>query len=535
MIEDLRDHPRKLTVKADVCLIGAGAAGITIARELAGTGLSVCLTEGGGLQFEYAESQALYAGTNVGLPVSLEGGRLRFFGGTTNHWSGRCAALSELDFRPRPWISHSGWPLDRAEIDPYYVRARAVAGFGSTWRSDEQTMALLKAPLPPLNPEWIRPFVWNYAPPMKDAATWRWANAYGAFLAERGDIRTLLHANFAEFSLSKDRARVLSLTVRALTGVAATVEADKYVLCCGAIENARLLLLESQRNSGGCGNDHDLVGRYLMQHLRGTAGLIVSSEPIMGHVQNQFNVLRDSSGAQVEVGLTLSPEIMEREGLLNCSSILQYEPDRESGVTAAQDIWRALQTGHWPADVGEKVGLIAEDFQQVAGVVEQHLASRQTLASGGVPSKSAVLLVDLEPEPDPESRVLLADDSDALGLRRVKTDWRHGRLERRTATRLASLVAAEFARVGIGRTRLEPWLRDERVSVQDALAGVPHYMGTTRMSDDPRHGVVDRNGAVHGMENLYVAGSSVFPTAGQANPTLTIVALGLRLADHLRE
>lgn len=534
MIEDLRDHPRGLAVKADVCLIGAGAAGITIAREFAGTGLRVCLVEGGGMQFEYAESQSLYAGTSVGLPVPLQAGRLRFFGGTTNHWEGRCAPLSEIDFRRRPWISHSGWPLDRVEIDPYYQRACEVAGFGSKWRSDEETLALLKAPLPSLNPEWLRPFIWNYAPAMKDAATWRWANAYGTLLAKADNIRTLLHANFAEFSLSRDRARVVSLTVRALTGVAAMIEAEKYVLCCGGIENARLLLLESQRNSGGFGNDHDLVGRYFMQHLRGAAGLIVSTEPMMAHLQNQFNVLRGPDGMQVEVGLTLTPEIMEREGLLNCSSILRYEPDRESGVTAAQDIWRALQTGHWPPEVGEKVGLIAKDVQQVAAAVEQHLASKQTLASGGVPSKSAVLLVDLEPAPDPENRILLADDRDALGLRRVKTDWRHGEPERRTAMRLASLVAAEFARVGIGRTRLEPWLRDERVSAVDALEAVPHYLGTTRMSDDPREGVVDRNCAVHGMENLYMAGSSVFPTAGQANPTLTIVALALRLAEHLR-
>jgi choline dehydrogenase-like flavoprotein len=145
-----------------------------------------------------------------------------------------------------------------------------------------------------------------------------------------------------------------------------------------------------------------------------------------------------------------------------------------------------------------------------------------------------VFLVDLEPAPDPDSRILLADDRDALGLRRVKTDWRHGALERRTATRLASLVGAEFARVGIGRARLEPWLRDERVPLADALEGVPHYMGTTRMSEDAQEGVVDRNCAVHGMENLYVAGSSVFPTAGQANPTLTILALAIRLADRLR-
>lgn len=534
MIEDLRDQPRGLSVQADVCLIGAGAAGITLAREFAGSGVRVCLVEGGGLHYEYAESQALYAGTNVGLPMTLEGGRLRFFGGTTNHWAGRCAPLSEIDFRRRPWIAHSGWPLDRAEIDPYYPRAREVAGFGSKWRSDEETLALLKAPLPTLNPQWLRPFIWNYAPAMKDAATWRWANAYGALLADADNVRTLLHANFAEFSLSKNGARVVNLSVRTLNGVTAKIEAEKYVLCCGGIENARVLLLESQRNSGGFGNDHDLVGRYFMQHLRGTAGLLAGTLPAMAQIQNQFNVLRGPNGLQVEVGLTLTPEIMEREGLLNCSALLQYEPDPESGVTAAQDIWRALQSGHWPPEVGKKVGLIAEDIPQVVGVVGQHLASKQRLASGGVPSKSALLLVDLEPVPDPESRILLGDDRDALGLRRVKADWRHGGLERRTAMRLATLVAAEFARAGIGRTRLEPWLHDDRVPVADALAGLPHYIGTTRMADDPREGVVDRNCAVHGMENLYVAGSSVFPTAGQANPTLTIVALALRLAKHLR-
>jgi choline dehydrogenase-like flavoprotein len=534
VIEDLRDYPRGLAVQADVCLIGAGAAGITIARELAGTELRVCLAEGGGLQYEFAESQSLYAGTNVGIPVPLQAGRLRFFGGTTNHWSGRCAPLSEIDFRRRPWIPHSGWPVDRTEIDPYYQRACEVAGFGSKWRSDEETLALLKAPLPLLNPEWFRPFIWHYAPAMKEASTWRWAKAYGTLLAEADNVRTLLHANFAEFSLSRDRTRVGSVTVRALNGVAATIEAKNYVLCCGGIENARLLLLESQRNSGGFGNDQDRVGRYFMQHLRGRAGLIVSAEP-MTRLQNQFNFLRGPDGLQVEVGLTLTPEIMEREGLLNCSSVLQYEPDRESGVTAAQDIWRALQTGRWPPEIGDKVGLIAEDFQELAGVLEHRLASNRTLAGGVIPSKSAVLLVDLEPAPDPESRVLLADDRDALGLRRVRTDWRHGERERQTAARLASLVAAEFARVGIGRTRLESWLRDERVSAVDALDGVPHYIGTTRMSEDPREGVVDRNCAVHGMQNLYVAGSSVFPTAGQANPTLTIVALALRLAKHLRE
>jgi choline dehydrogenase-like flavoprotein len=533
VIEDLRDHSGQVAIQADVCLVGAGAAGITIARELAGTGIRVCLVEGGGLEYEVAESQALYAGTSVGIPVPLQEGRLRFFGGTTNHWSGRCAHLSEIDFQRRPWIPNSGWPFERAELDPYYVRAHEVVGFGSRWRSDADTLSLLKAPLPPVNPDWFQPFIWHYAPAMKEAPTWRWANAYGALLREAANVRTLLHANFAEFSLSQTHGRVRSVTVRALNGARATITADKFVLCCGGIENARLLLLESERNAGGFGNDHDRVGRYFMQHLRGQAGLVVNPEHL-SRVQDQFNVLRDPDGLLIEVGLTLAPEVMEREALLNGSSTLQYQADPESGAGAIQDIWRALQAGHWPPAMGEKVGLITEDLGEVTRGLEQRLSSHRSLASGGIPSKSAVLIVDLEPAPDPESRVMLAQDRDALGLRRVKTDLRHGELERRTATRLASLVSAEFARLSIGRTRFEPWLWDERVPNVDALEGIPHFIGTTRMSDDPREGVVDRDCAVHGMQNLYVAGSSVFPTAGQANPTVTIVALALRLADHLR-
>src|SRR5208337_1113536 len=188
-----------------------------------------------------------------------------------------CAHLSEIDFQRRPWIPNSGWPLDLAELDPYYERAHSVAGFESRWRSDAETLALLKAPLPSLNPGWFRPFIWHYAPAMMKERTWRWAHAYGALLREANNIRTLLHANFSEFLVSRDRSRIRSVTVRALNGVAVTIEAEKYVLCCGGIENARILLLESQRNSGGFGNDHDRVGRYFMQHLRGYAGLVVNA------------------------------------------------------------------------------------------------------------------------------------------------------------------------------------------------------------------------------------------------------------------
>lgn len=536
MIEDLRKFPPDSTITADICLIGAGAAGITIARELADSALRVCLVEGGGTQYEYQESQELYAGDSVGAPVALVAGRLRFLGGTTNHWSGRCAPLDQLDFQRRDWIPHSGWPIDRTELDPYYERACKVAGFPARWLSDPETLASLDVSLPPINEEWLKPFLWHFTPRTKDTPAWSWGVAYGGLLQSSSNIRTLLHANFAAFTTSDDRTRVKSLTVRSLEGVSAKINAAKFVLCCGGIENARLLLLAAEANSGGFGNGNDLVGRFFLQHPRGPGGLIVSSA-LMSQTQGQFNSFPTRDGLVVEVGLALAPQLQEKERLLNCSAVLRYQGDPDSGLAVAQDIWRSLQSGRWPAGIGDKVGRVAGDFGTVARAMEHRIAGGRSMGlegSKGVPSRSAILLLDLEQAPDPESRVSLAPERDALGLRRVQANWRLGDVERRTAARFTSYVAAEFARLGIGRCRLEPWLRDEHIPVTDALAETSHYIGTTRMADDPREGVTDRNCAVHGMQNLYVAGSSVFPTAGQANPTLTIVALALRLADHLK-
>jgi choline dehydrogenase-like flavoprotein len=513
VIEDLRELPRGTAVSADVCLIGAGAAGITIAQELAGSALNVCLVEGGGLQYEYQDSQSLYRGNSIGVPVSLDGGRLRYLGGSSNHWGGR-------------------W----ADLDPYYARARKVAGFSSAWLPDADTLSYLNIVLPSINPEWLKPFLWHFTPAMKDAPVWKWANAYTRVLRESNNIHTLLHANFAKFSTEQDRTRVRNATFRSLNGISAVVSATTFVVCCGGIENARVLLLGAEQNAGGFGNKNDLVGRYFMQHPRGPAGLIVSAER-MSRVQEQFNILRGRDGLEIEVGLTLTPKLMENERVLNGSAVLQYQGDPESGVTAAQDIWRSLLAGRWPPDVGDKVGLVAGDFGAFARGLQHRLSSGHSLVlegSAGIPSRSAIITLDLEQAPNPESRVSLAQERDVLGLRQVEVNWRLGELERRTAATLTRYIGAEFARLGIGRCRMEPWLQDDRIPLTDALRETYHYIGTTRMADDPRDGVVDRNCVVHGMENLYVAGSSVFPTAGQANPTLTIVALALRLADNLR-
>ena len=500
-----------------------------------GGALSVCLVEGGGLEFE-ADSQALYAGENVGAPIILQGGRLRFFGGSTNHWGGRCAPLDRIDFRRRNWVPHSGWPIDRTELDPYYERARNIAGFPAPWLSDAQTLSTLNVELSPINADWLRPFLWRWAPITKEFGVWNWGRVYREQLQESRNIRVLLHANFKAFTAEEDRSRIRNLTVSSLNGVTATILAKQYVLCCGGIENARLLLLGAEQNSGGFGNQHDLVGRYFIQNAHGESGLLIGAGRL-SRLQQQFNTLVGPDGLVVEVGLAMTPRVQEEQGLLNCSAMFQYEGDPSSGITAAQDIWRSLLTGHWAPDMGEKVGRIAGDIGSFARTLKHRLASGRSLSLEGpeeMPSRSAIIVLNVEQAPDPLSRITLSEDRDALGLRRVKADWHLGEMERRTAATFTKLIAAEFARLGIGRCQLQPWLQDTSLPVADFMPDYMHYLGTTRMASDPGEGVVDENCMVHGMRNLYVAGSSVFSTAGHAHPTFTIVALALRLADRLK-
>jgi choline dehydrogenase-like flavoprotein len=217
--------------------------------------------------------------------------------------------------------------------------------------------------------------------------------------------------------------------------------------------------------------------------------------------------------------------------------MLLYQGDSESGVIAAQDIWRSLLTGRWADDVARDVARIAADAGSFVRTLKYRLSSGHHIALGGtanLPSRSAIIVLNVEQVPDPQSRITLSVDRDALGLQKVRADWRLGEAVRQTSATFTRLLAAEFARLGIGRCQLRPWLQDTSIPVSTYMPDYMHYIGTTRMAEDPREGVVDANCAVHGMHNLYAAGSSVFSTAGHAHPTFSIVALALRLADHLK-
>jgi len=473
MFRDFRSDPLPDGYRCDLCIIGAGPAGLTIARRFDETPLEVCLVESGGFEREPA-TDALHEGENVGHEYSISGSRLRFFGGSSNHWEGLCAPLNELDFEKRDWVPGSGWPITRAALDPYYERAHEILDLGA-FQYDPARIGPGAGSYARFDSGKLVTRLWRHSAPT------RFGTKYRAQIEASKNITCLLHANAAEFSTTADGAKIRSLGLRSLAGDRATIKAKRYVLACGGLENPRILL------SNGLGNRHDVVGRYFLEHVHiFTTGTVVTSATTDSRGTNgrwweaYQRFTRD--GTDFTPGVCLSPDAQRREKLLNYAAMLPKAQSPEG-----------VRPGH----------------------------------------ASVRLYVVAEQSPNLESRVMLADSVDAVGMKRLRLQWKLAETERATVEKGAMLVAQELGRLGLARFTVDAVMDASRWP--SGVWGASHHMGTTRMSDDPATGVVDRDCRVHELENLYVAGSSVFPTGGYANPTLTIVALALRLAEHLKE
>ena len=510
---DARSLPQDTVIEADICIVGAGAAGIAMARELAGQSLDIVVLESGGLDFD-PDVQGLYAGETVGAPsAALDESRLRFFGGTSNHWMGYCRPLDPEDFAARPWVPLSGWPPDPGEPGPWYAKAGRVLeverddyGTGH-WQA--HISELLKGPLVTGR---LRAAVFQQSPPT------RLGERYRDELEQAGNVRVLLNANLVDIATDSTARTVTSLAVARLDGSGFTVRPRIAVLACGGIENPRLLLNARGTAPAGLGNGHGMVGRCFMDHpTYEAADILLDIDP---------DLARPPATQLIDTLICLTPAAEEAEALGRFATYAY--PRREAGVEAPgyralRDLTKSLRRGRVPDHLWELIGTALGDLGGVAGDLWQRFVV-----------DTPVLAVRVHPEavPNPDSRVTLADERCPLGLQRARLDWRIDDIDRRTIRRGLEILGEELGRHGLGRIRLAPWVLEDGFEVPGN--GSYHHIGTTRMSDDPRRGVVDRNGLVHGMSNLYVAGSSVFPTGGYVNPTLTIVALALRLAERLK-
>jgi choline dehydrogenase-like flavoprotein len=521
---DARELDAGAPLEADLCVVGAGAAGIAIALRFIGTGRRVLLVESGGLDFDGA-TQALYEGANVGRDYfDLDVCRLRFFGGTTNHWEGRCRPLDPLDFEARPWVPYSGWPISRASLDPYYARAHELCQLGPYDYAPEFWFLPGESALS-FDPARVRTGLWQFSPPT------RFGEVYREPFAKAAEVRVLLNANLVDIETGEDGAEVKALRIATLAGKRFSVRARAYVLACGGLENARLLLAANRQVNVGLGNQHGNVGRYFMEHPHLPGSRLLASAPSAIEFYS-YEYRRPRRGGTLVMGyLNLAPELQTSAGLLNCDCNFLNDNVGRSGYAALRRVWKAAEQARMPDHLLADLGAALENFDDTFAGLLGRLGLREYRPDHA----SFVMWSTLEQAPNPDSRVSLGEQTDALGLPEIRLDWRLSELDKRSLQEVQRTIAEEFGRSGLGRLQIDAWVDADLSTWSPRVTGGNHHMGTTRMTDDPRAGVVDRDCRVHGMANLFVAGSSVFPTSGSANPTLTIVALALRMADHLQE
>jgi nucleoside-diphosphate-sugar epimerase/choline dehydrogenase-like flavoprotein len=527
-IQDFRRLDSTASIEADVCVIGSGPAGWTVAAELAESGLKVLVLESGGAlqsggECIEPEYEALNLTEDVGAP--LFNGRRRTLGGTPEYkgWGSRCRALDDIDYQARPWVAESGWPIDAQAVAPFLDRASRVLGAGPHLPDSQNRAGVVKLGL---DPERLQPIWWNFG---QDSAggTVRFARLFRTHRLQ--NLRVLTHATVTHLNVDPAGRRVVSADVSDLDGKRGMVVARAFVLCAGGVENARILLYSNRQLTGGLGNTHDLVGRYLIDHPRDLNMAITFDPGEASKVYRLFGPFHLDSGdgpRAFVAGLGLSDEIQRREQLLNCAAWPVEEISDDDPTRAAARLLRG-RSDH----VAKDLRLTASGIGRIMGG-----AYARGVASQPIRRKVAKigLVVGSEQIPHPDSRVTLSDRKDCLDLPIARTDWRVSAEERASQAFLARTIQRAFERAGLPTARLADWVLAEDpgdVRLSDGC----HPSGTTRMADDPRRGVVDANCKVHGLAGLYVAGSSIFPTNGHANPTLPIVALAMRLAHHLGE
>ena len=516
MLIDARQVPKNTIIETEVCIVGAGAAGITLAREFVGEPFRVSLLESGGLEFE-EETQSLYEGENIGIPYSLVAERLRYFGGTTNHWGGHCVPLRSYIFEKRDWIPDGEWPFGLAELEPYYVRAHKVLEIGPYNYDPVPVAKMLNVPLLPFHPDRVETVLSRYHRQL-------FGYRYRDEVDQAANINVFLFATASSLSVSDDARRVTHVTVKTLAGNSFYVRPKITVLAAGGIENARLLLISNHEVPTGLGNQHDLVGRYFADHISYTSGFILPIDPDPASFKIYDGEVHFEDDYSVRFHLAL-PERRNQELRipdyrvgLDIRTTYRYN----DAAVSARRIWEDLKT------------LDPEYFtmEDMLNVLSDPIAPVWYLFDKNDGPLVYGFQNYVEPVPNRDSRVRLSTEKDALGMNLSELRWQLSKLDKEGIVKAQETIAVEVGRSGLGRMNI--FIPESEATILDGSNGGNHHMGTTRMHQDPKRGVVDANARVYGIENLFIAGSSVFPSYGYSNPTLTIVALSIRLADHLK-
>jgi len=529
-------------VHGDVCVVGSGASGITIARELALAGINVVLIEAGG-EKQRPEQIDLYRGTSKSPnhgPLHLN--RQRRLGGTTVVWGGRSAPYEAIDLERRLYIPNSGWPISHSDLHDAYVKAHDYLDLGLFSYSAAQSFP----PGAQFPFECCRDVtvdnIWRFSLPTN---LWR---KYGDALSSHPNVDVIYNGSCTEVVTTSDGSLVDHIRVMSSPDHQFTVRAKTFVLATGGLEVTRLLLTSTSVHKSGIGNTRGLLGRFYLSHLTGNAGTIAFSDSLAKYFWSYIR----SEGVYCKRLIRLTHDVQRLNGLLNLAVTATHmdfhDPSHRSGVLSLVYLAKTYLKARIPPEFSRE--LSATKYQYVLRHVTNVLCSpleivkfadmwtrKRLLASRKLPSVELcndrgvyTLHFDAEQSPNFDSRVGLSDERDKFGKRRLMVDWRMNRTDAESVSRSLDLIARDLEGAHVAKLNVKPDLASD-VYAHNGVGS--HHIGTTRMGASPSVGVVDPECRVFGIPNLYIASSSVFPTSSYVNPTLQIVAIAIRIATHI--
>jgi choline dehydrogenase-like flavoprotein len=522
MIADLISDCLPESLEADVCIVGSGPVGITLALTLSRRNVRVILLESGGRTIEPA-LQDLYRSTNVGRNHNgINIGRYRAFGGNSSQWGGQILPFCPIDFVKRNWVESSGWPISFGDLKPYYAKALEIEGLGCCLTDDDEVWGAVHMKAPDLGAglglhlsRWC---------PQRDFAL-----LHGREIDRSNTLHCILHATVTALSCRDDQ--IVAALARSLTGKSLRIQATRFVFCVGAIETARILLqpLENQ-TAPPWTRCSDILGRYFQDHPTFECADITLREPAAVH---RLMDIIYHCGLRYQPRVYLSAARVKELRCLNAGGVLLFKTEisaevlHQVRVATGQFLSGSINRATMATAL--RSGVHAAPL--VARMAWRYVVQKRAFNPS---DRGCRLLAFIEQAPNPNSRLTLSDEKDALGMFRSKLDWRVGQSEIDTLANFANEVKIAFESKGLADVDIEKQVTARDPAFTSRCWDNFHDMGCARMAASPGAGAVDPNLRLFGSKNGYVCSSAVFPSGSFANPTHTSIALAIRLADHLR-
>jgi len=507
----------------EICIIGAGASGITLAANLVKRGIPTLLIEAGGRRYS-SKDQDLYRG-DVGEGLAYNGlydGRFRVLGGSTTQWAGQILELDDFVFAERPWVPGSGWPFPKSELAPYYRRAAELEGLADAPKDAREIWRLLGLQPPMFGPDLESAFS-DFS--LKTDFT----EVYRDTIEDDPNLTVCLHANACEFIVANDDSTVSGVRCKTFGGLETTFHARNFVLCVGGIEASRFLLQPRKDNAVAPWNRHGMVGRHFQDHLLCHVADIVEPNSKLPDIYLDYV---SALGYRFQQKIKLPVETQRRLGTLDIAGFITYFTGGFDDMARAYETVRWIRTRRYEKFTVARLIHLAANFHKLLWHKIPYSRSIQSI--GRSHRRSLTLNVNCEQNPLSEGRISLSSKQDALGTFRAKVEWRTSEQELHSIRSYVEIVREMFQRNDLGRIVPIPSLYADDKQLASTFRDSFHHIGGTRMATSGEFGVVDPNLRLFGTKNAYVCSTSVFPSAGFANPTHTLLALALRLADHLQ-